>query len=53
MRQGKHVFETKSEVTSYKPGHASQRIFDMANLGQYSEDLLELVYSLVQVRLTE
>ena len=53
MRQGKHVFETKSEVTSYKPGHASQRIFDMANLGQYSDDLLELVYSLVQVRLTD
>ena len=50
MRQGKHVFDSKEEVTSYRPGHASERIFNTPLLGQYSEELLELVYSLVQVQ---
>jgi serine/threonine protein kinase len=53
MRQGRHVFQSKEEVTSYRAGHASERIFDTANLGQYSGELLELVYSLVQVTTEE
>ena len=52
IRQGKHVFESKEEVLHYKPGHASQRVFEGPLMSQYSEQLLELVYSLVQVLAT-
>ena len=49
MRQGEHVFEKKEEVTSYKLGHATSKIFNPVMASQYSKHLLDLVYNLVQV----
>ena len=49
MRQGSHVFESKSEVTSYRLGHATSKVFSPVMSSQYSKELLDLVYNLVQV----
>ena len=49
MRKGKHVFNCNDDVLYYKPEMASDMILNEESTNNYSTDLIQLVYSMIQV----